>query len=86
MNWGRGPWWCGYPPPNAPSGVGYGGYWGYGPTREEEKLMLENRKRWLEDQKRLMEKELTRIDRSLAELETAEQSSDNNKEGGERDA
>lgn len=75
MPWGRGLWGWGYPPPYAPYGAGYGGYWGYGPSREEEKQMLQNWRQYLEDQKKYLDEQLERIDQRAAELEAAEESS-----------
>lgn len=72
MPWGRGPWGWMYPPQYAPYGQRYGGYWGYGPSKEQEKQMLLDWQKHLEDQKRYLDEQLEELNKRQSELEKAE--------------
>ena len=61
-----------YPPPYAPYGHPYGGYWGYGPSPEQEKQMLQGWQKSLEDQKQYLEEQLEQVNARMAELEKPE--------------
>jgi hypothetical protein len=65
MPWGMGRWGWMYPPPYAPYGYPYGidgRGWGYGPTKEQEKQMLQDWQKNLED-------ELEQVKTRIGELE-----------------
>lgn len=69
MTWGMGPWGGMYPPPyspyGSPYGQAYGGYWGYGPSKEQEKQMLLDSQKYLQEQ-------LDQVNARIAELEKSE--------------
>ena len=68
MPWGMGPWGRMSPPPYAPYGQPYGGYWGYGPSQEQEKQMLQDWQKYLQDQKKYLDDQLEQMDKRLSEL------------------
>ena len=65
MPWGMGPWGWAYPPQYAPYGQPYGGYWGYGPSKEQEKQMLLDWQKYLQEQ-------LDQVNTRIADLEKSE--------------
>ena len=74
MPLGMGPWGWMYPPPYAPYGTPYGGFWGYGPSKEQEKQALLNWQKYLQEQKRYLDEQLEEINQRVAELEKNEKS------------
>lgn len=71
MPWGIGPPGWNYPPPYY--GHPYSGYWGYSPSREEEKQWLLDWRRYLEEQRTYLEHGLEQIDRRVAALDQPEE-------------
>ena len=72
MPWAMGRWGWMYPAPYGPYEQPYGGYWGYGPSPEQEKQMLQGWQKTLQDQKRYLDDQLKQIDERLSKLEKSE--------------